>query len=372
MKKTLLSFLMFGAVGIYTASAQITVTDADIVSVGDNVEQAHDTLPSVTIGSSGASQTWNFSSISQHTLDTMKFRDPSTFPNAQDFPLSNIGVDESQDSSWIFLTKNASGLFIDGQSQYQQGQLISIPIVSTIITFPSTMGTSFNGHWNGDLIGIPVGQDLDGPGPQGVIDSIKITRDATLTSNIDGWGNVTTPYGTFASLRQIAVEEDADTTWQKENGTWSIVSPTTIAVLNGFGFNIAAYSFDTTRTARWWSNDPSTKFPVVEMDYEANGTVNNVDWLKSAPTVGVNEQAAAPVSVALYPNPAKDVVTITTSISKGSIDVLDVTGRLIKTIRIYSNSTSMNVSNYENSIYFYNVKDDNGATVYSAKFVVNK
>src|SRR3972149_2346537 len=169
MKKTLLSFLMLTSVGIYSSQAQIFIYDTDVVGVGSIVEQAHDTIPgAITIGSGGASQTWNFSTISQDGLDTSFFQNPSPLPGSSNYPLANIGLsDTKQDSSWMFLTKNAAGLAVVGMSQYQNGQLINIPIYSVIITFPSTMGTNFGGTWNGQLVALPIGQDLDGPGPQG-------------------------------------------------------------------------------------------------------------------------------------------------------------------------------------------------------------
>ncbi|OFY89974.1 MAG: hypothetical protein A3K10_15205 [Bacteroidetes bacterium RIFCSPLOWO2_12_FULL_31_6] len=375
MKKTLLSFLMLTSVGIYSSQAQIFIYDTDVVGVGSIVEQAHDTIPgAITIGSGGASQTWNFSTISQDGLDTSFFQNPSPLPGSSNYPLANIGLsDTKQDSSWMFLTKNAAGLAVVGMSQYQNGQLINIPIYSVIITFPSTMGTNFGGTWNGQLVALPIGQDLDGPGPQGVIDSLKITRTADVTSNIDGWGNVTTPFGTFPSLRQIVIEEDVDTTWQLETGVWSIVSPTTIAVLTGFGFPITAVAYDTVRTARWWTNDPIARFPVVEMDYEANGTVNTIDWQKSTPTLSLKEQVKTVVGVVAYPSPANNVITIETGLTNNqSIEVLDVNGKLISTSIFNTKKLILSVADFADGVYFYNIYDVNGKVLLTDKFVVVK
>lgn len=371
MKKTLLSFLMIGAVGLYTTRAQITIDDTDIVGMGDNVEVAHDTIPgAITIGSGGASQNWNFSTLNQDGLDTLRFRDPNTFPSSSNHPLANLGMtDTKEDSTWMFLNKNSAGLYVVGMHQIQNGQPIDFPLTSTIIEFPSTMGSNFNANWNGTLFVFPVGFDPDGPGPAPTIDSVKISRGTDINSNIDGWGNVTTPYGTFPSLRQIVTEENIDTTWYAINstGTWAVIDPVTAALLS-----IDPIAYDTNRTARWWSDDPNTKFPVVEMNYEANGTVNNVDWQKSAPTVGVKEQVSAVANVSLYPNPAKDDITINAEITSGVIELLDLTGKIISTNRVNSNITNIDVSELSNSIYFYNIKDENGNTLYTSKFVVAK
>ena len=372
MKKTLLSFIMFSAIGIYSTQAQITLLDTDIIGIGDDVEQAHDTIPGgITIGSGGASQTWNFSTLSADKLDTLKFRNPSAgYPGYTSFPLANIVlVQPPQDSTWMYLTKNAAGLFVDGQSQYQQGQLVTFPITTTIITFPSTMGTNYGGVWNGVLFGIDVSAY-----PLG-LDSLKITREATVTSNIDGWGNVTTPFGTFASLRQIVYEEDVDTTWEKSSSTgmWTIISPATIAALGAFGFPVNDISYDTTRTARWWTNDPSSKFPLVEMNYEANGNVNEITWQKSSPTVSVQEQAQAVSGVMLYPNPAKNEITIETGLTNNNtIEIMDVTGKLVANHNFKSNKITLSVANLDNGVYFYNIYDAERNILHSNKFVIAK
>ena len=367
--------MMLTGIGIYSSQAQITIYDTDIIGVGDIVEQAKDTIPSgITIGSGGASQTWNFSTLNQDVLDTLFFKNPGPLPGYSNYPLSNIGMeDTNQDSTWMFLTKNGFGLFVDGMAQYQQGQLITIPVASTIITFPSTMGSNYSGGWNGLIFITPFGQDPDGPGPHGTVDSLKITRDAFLTSNIDGWGNVTTPFGTFASLRQLVNEENIDTTWQYVNGQWEIMSATTQAFLAFVGFNTDPVSYDTTWTARWWTDDPSSKFPIVEMDYEGNGTVNNIAWQKSTPTVGVQEQAKMVPEVSLYPNPAATEITIETSLTtNNSIKILDVTGKLISDNSFKTNQTTMIVSELDNGIYFYKILDISGKVLHSNKFVVAK
>jgi len=362
---------MLTSIGIYSSQAQITINSGDVVGTGDVVEQATDTLPSVNIGGGGGSQIWNFSGLAQHTLDTLSFKVPNPLPGYSSYSSSNIGMtDTDQDSTWLFLTKNGSGLFVDGFYQIQDGVTQIIPLTSAIITFPSTMGTNYTSNWNGTIVTLPLGIDPDGPGPLQIIDSAKITRQTDLTSNIDGWGNVTTPFGTFPSLRQIVVEETIDTTWLASGGTgtWVMVDPATAALLQ-----IDPVAFDTNRTARWWTDDPTSKFPIVEMNYEANGTVTNVDWQKSAPTVGVTEQVNTISGVSLYPNPAKNEITIETSLTNNSsIKILDVTGKLVTSRNFTNNKITLSISNLDNGLYFYNIHDANGNVIHSNKFVVAK
>ncbi|MCO6501000.1 MAG: T9SS type A sorting domain-containing protein [Vicingus serpentipes] len=367
MKKLLLSLIIL--FGINSFNAQITVNSTHVVDAGVDVIQAHDTIPTgVTIGSSGANQTWDFSTVlDDNGQDTLKFRNAVGYPKATDFPLANLVlIDTQEDSSWIYLTKNALGLAVLGIAQTQDGNTSSTQFSTVILTFPSTMGTSFGGTPVVASLGqFPLGFDPDGPGPSGVIDSARIIRSTTVTSNIDAWGNVITPFGTFASLRQIVSEETIDSTFVLEGGTWSLVSPTLAALLN-----TSPVEYDTTRTARWWTDDANSKLPLVEMDYESNGTVNNVDWQKSSPTLNVTEMATD-VKVELYPNPTKNNVLISTSyLGNKVVSVVDATGKLMFEQAYRENTIDISTQHYSNGIYFYTIQDLKGNVLHSSKFIV--
>jgi hypothetical protein len=281
--------------------------------------------------------------------------------------------ESTEDSTWTYLTKNATGLYTDGLVELQSGgNLVPITFPSTILTFPSTMGTSYNTTWNGDILNMAFGIDIDGPGPTAIIDSAKISRVSTLSSTIDAWGDVTTPFGTFASIRQMVENQTIDTVWTSSGGSgiWEIIAPTTATFLG-----LDQVTYDTTRTVRWWTDDSSSKFPLVEMDYEANGTVTSVDWQKSSIdiAVAVAEQEIAGSNFSLYPNPAKNEITIETGLTNNtSIKVLDVTGKLIIEKRLNTSKITLSVSALKNGIYFYTILGNNGNIVHSNKFIVAK
>lgn len=362
MKKKLLSLASLFSVGALVLNAQITINDTHIVGVGEAVEQSIDTIPgAITIGPSGANQTWNFTTMNESFVDTLTFSNPSSFPGVSNFATANMGLTNSnQDSSWQFLNKNTTGLFVVGQTIFIQGAQTSIPFPTTIITFPSTMGTNYSGTWSGQLIQVFIGQ--------GGIDSARITRGSTSSSVIDAWGNVTTPFGTFASIRQNVYETTVDTTWVLQSGVWSIIDPFTATLIG-----VTPIAFDTINTARWWTDNVVSKFPVIEMDYENNGTVNRVSWQKNSPTVGINDLKAA-LEFNVYPNPAKDVINFTTSLENNSfISIIDITGKEVKTFGLTSTKQTVDVSNLEVGIYFYSIKDKvTGKILHNNKFIITR
>jgi hypothetical protein len=372
MKKTILSLIMLTSVGIFSTQAQITLNSSDVYNLGDMIESAYDTMPSGIIMTPAAStsQTWNFSTLTHNKLDTSFLKNHSSFPGAVNFPSSNLGMtDSSNDSSWLFLTKNATGLFVNGNHDIQNGQGTSFIGTRTKITFPSTYNTSYTGSLNITLATALLGIDPDGSGPHGRIDSLKFTRLISYSSVIDAWGNMTTPLGTFPSLRQNETTTNADTTWQLVNGNWEIQSAAVSTLLGNNG--IAA---DTNWTATWWTNDPTTRYPIVKMEYKPDGTASNIRWLKATPTiVNINETENMNSKVSLFPNPAKNKITISTTFSENkSLQIFDVTGKLITFERFNTESITFSVADYEKGIYFYTINDVNGNVLHANKFVVAK
>ena len=71
------------------------------------------------------------------------------------------------------------------------------------------------------------------------------------------------------------------------------------------------------------------------------------------PTVG----SCKPLKTSIYPNPAQDIVTIENPLSGvASITFYDVFGRSIRKCLLNDVKTAINVSNFENGIYFYIVQ----------------
>lgn len=361
MKKNLLSLVTLLGVGVI-ANAQITINDTHIVGMNDAVEQSVDTIPgSITIGPSGANQTWSFTTMTERYVDTLTFSNHTGFPGAGSITGANLGVTSSaDDSSWTFLNKGTSGLFVVGQSFYQDAQLITLEYPSTIVTFPSTMGTNYAGNWWGIIFQQYVGQ--------GGIDSVRMTREAITSSNVDAWGNVTTSFGTFASIRQNVNDITIDTIWLYQSGSWNVIDPFTASMLG-----VDPITYDTINTARWWTDDPNSKFPVLEMEFENDGTVNSVSWQKSSPFVGVEEMNAKPM-FSLYPNPAKDIINISTDkIENSVITIFDITGKEIKSINFNTSNVALNINDLDAGVYFYAVTNRiSGKVIQTNKFIVTK
>ena len=81
--------------------------------------------------------------------------------------------------------------------------------------------------------------------------------------------------------------------------------------------------------------------------------------------VGVNESETALVS--LYPNPAREQVSFSLD-DDAQINIFDVTGRMVREMNVAAGNIQLNVSEFENGVYFVNFRYANGTTAV-AKFV---
>ena len=77
------------------------------------------------------------------------------------------------------------------------------------------------------------------------------------------------------------------------------------------------------------------------------------DWINVAETEDVN--------VMIYPNPASDVVKVTTvNGQQSTVRIYNILGMLVEEIEINSNETEINVSDYNPGIYFFSIQTENG------------
>jgi hypothetical protein len=131
------------------------------------------------------------------------------------------------------------------------------------------------------------------------------------------------------------------------------------------------FQTDETHTTHYsfWAN--GIGFPVMEIDsLHATGEVN-VTWLLQAPEVSIKEQIVSSNAM-VYPNPAKDVVTI--KLSQNSLAVIEVTDVLGKQVKLLSNqkiASTLNVADLTEGIYVYKVTYANGKAE-SGRFVISK
>jgi hypothetical protein len=95
--------------------------------------------------------------------------------------------------------------------------------------------------------------------------------------------------------------------------------------------------------------------------------------VKDTPNTGIDRNDVVAANISIYPNPAKDVITISATDVKTlplNIAVYDMIGRemLTRTFNDKNVNESINISNFNNGVYFLVMKNAQGT--HSVKFVV--
>lgn len=86
-------------------------------------------------------------------------------------------------------------------------------------------------------------------------------------------------------------------------------------------------------------------------------------------TLGIENQES--INYKLYPNPVSSVLTIEASQNLGgNIEIVDINGKLVKTVRSEGMNLQIDVSSLENGVYFIHVKGNQQMAV--KRFVVEK
>ncbi|GAB4143936.1 MAG: hypothetical protein Fur0041_18970 [Bacteroidia bacterium] len=336
MKKQLLTIATL-AIGI-SASAQITITSADLALIYSQVIQIQDTTPTVTEGSAGANQTWNFTALNNQNPDTLLFTLPQFTPFGPQIPACNFAAEVNNGQAYLYFNLNSSVFEVVAQAAdpFGTGAFVNgFQNPETNLVFPATYNTTFSDTAKG-MAQFYLGID---PGIGFVIDSVRLHTTITKNSVFDAWGSATTPLGTYNVLRQNTFRKQIDTIDIYAFGQWA----------PGF-FS----QEDSLRTYTFLAN--SVGFPLVELELQDDlGTVTNARWIAANPTpnVGIAENNNNATSV--FPNPAADVLNIQCNVSSGRVEILDVNGRLISTHTFNSNIITLNVAELNAGTYFYSV-----------------
>lgn len=335
MRKELLVLSLLSFAGL--ASAQTTITAADQPIQLQVFHRYTDTTTAPSPGGSGTNQTWNYATLANHGEDSVTFTLPQWTPYDTSYPGTNICIMQNQGEAYIYGVLNSSSLEVHGTAADPFGNGV-LPIVfnnpETQMVYPAAYGGSFGDTATGENK-FYLGYD---PGVGFTIDTVVIHTTIEKEADFDAWGSVTTPLGTFNTLRQNTYRRQTD-------------------VIDFYAFGFWTYDafvlVDSARTYSYWTN--GIGMPIIELtDQDDLGAISRVQYIPAQPTV-----TGIPVSEnnqsSVYPNPATDVLTIETTVAEGNVEIVDVTGRVVATAIINSNITRVDVTNLSSGMYVYRV-----------------
>jgi len=358
--------LIFGllAASGATAFGQISINDSDFPSGGDTALVSISTNFDLDYASSGPDYVWDFSvlEMTEQRIDTffdiedasityqVVFNNGWFDPDYQaDYytPFLNFVMPESEVfefpiSNPVSFTKVESdkvenvgvGLEIGG---------IQVPVKNEIIDIQYELPMNYDDGWmSNSFFEIDLNPAFDG----------ILRRYQERTTQVDGWGELTTPYGTFDVLRTFATIEYTDSLKVifGETETW-VELPTPTQII---------YS--------WWTSDQ--KIPVLEVVAQEvfdAVTVTSVEykdhWLGDL-SIKDFEQS----HVVVYPNPSSENIFISGVNQIEAIQMLDFTGKVIENVSWDAQNQLIDIRDMAAGTYILRVKT--GSDVISKQIIV--
>ena len=323
MKQLLLLSLVLFTGGL---SAQITIDQGDMPSIGDNIPRKSDTM---TVhpgpGGSGPNQTWNFSGTSSFVInENTSVVSVASTPSANQFSSSNLAI-TNDNASYLYFNKSAQSFTTQGFS----GDLLGTGVINAVFTpaltlhqFPRTFGSTFT-----DTYGINV--TIPGASINPLISQINYRRSSVVKDTTDSWGQLTTPHGTFDVLRVHSMEIYTDSILALPlfPPVWQLVSVTT----------------DTTHSYSWLGK--GGKLAIAEMTFDSLGVPKIFKWTE-LPGIGVGLEESSVGLLEIYPNPCETVLTVRTQEKKvgSEFSIMNALGMLVYTGVITEVNQSINIA----------------------------
>lgn len=367
MKKifTLLTLLICSNIFL---QAQVEITSEDIPGTGSLFSRIHDTIPgdSLMPGNAGANLEWDFSTMNTHFIDTIEFLDPANTPYANIFPGANQCIQMGNAIPYAYTVVSPDSLYVLGAVIEDEGfddEIVSkFDPVQLLMLFPTTYGSTFE-HTSAFSATLYFGQTVTLPGiPYPVfVDSVKIKNQTHTDSEIDGWGLLKTPYGSFETLREKRTEMTEDSLFAKSSD------------LGGMWIDITSWlgedQKDTNLIYSWLTKDVG--FSVFELKVEPEtGQANEATCLEIEGNAGITTKMNRLVEPRVYPIPADDILHIDMeTVNKSILNIYDLTGTLIARKTVNEFPIEVKTGGLSGSLYFYTITK-NEQVISSGKFSV--
>jgi hypothetical protein len=356
MKKIFTALL--ACMALQHAQAQ-TITSANFPNSGEIWVEFIDTTGSlVTIGPAGSGQTWNYgTSFNVGDTSAFNFRPLSDAPAYMNLQSAFSSADmmvlgDANDSSATLFESNPTGFYLDGA--YDQGLLVD-----------AQLGLNQNYlDFNPNRLYIPAPFAINDTrnnnarfGLTFTFSGITInTRTYFIQSfEADAAGTLTTPMGTFNNVLRIK-----EFTYQLDSTSYN---PSLIADTTSMKDTTIAYQFVHANS--------HCLLMSVSID-PISLQVTQASYYDPIFAVGNEESNSIPVSI--YPNPAGEEFYLNHIRNNSTIQIFDITGKLIKDQFLggMESSIKMNTADMPAGFYFFSISNTKNGNYFNGKFEVVK
>lgn len=364
MKKHLLTALTFGLTGV-CAMAQITIDENDFPSGSDTAMISVADITNIDLTETGADFIWDFSDlhIASQRIDT--FFSMTTASFGYQYQFNNLLTEPDYVSDYYY---DLIGFDLAGADAI--GVTVEKPVGFARITSTSFQNVGIGLKLNGFEVPMAADTvDTEYELPMTYLDAwasdsytyvdMNPAFDAIFqryqyrTSEVDGWGTITTRFGTFDVIRvrsEIVYSDSAYLDFGFGGPQWVPLPTPTEAVYT------------------WWSE--GNKVPVMKIVAQVvggNETITRIEFKdKYRNVVGIEESEN--LAGELYPNPANQIVYLSTDPEVTRVEILDIAGNQIYNSEVTDASMQIDVANWAAGFYIVNFYSNQAMS--SAKLII--
>ncbi len=341
MKTTIQSILFTCAAVCPLAFGQITINQNDFPAADQQYLVNNATNLSVDFTTTGANKVWDYSQLTAQNQNVKKYQTVAsagmlvnfTFgpqtgnyaasyrSNAVDFDLSNIPVTLPITLGEIsqFYKKDANKITTVGYSLEVNGQKIPVKsdTIETKYIFPLTFGTNYTSRGFTKLNLEP-------------IFAAEMKQYRQIGSVVDGYGKVTTPFGTFDAIRikhSVSEQDSFNLT-----GTWM------------------GFAQPDVRHYEWLAT--AKKEPVLRITTRIVAGVEVVNSVTYLTDQLLSTSQLEAMSFQFYPNPAREILTIASDLAIDQLIISDLNGKIVKSVSSVGVHQVVDIVELEKGAYF--------------------
>jgi hypothetical protein len=318
--KTTLLFLTFLPTVLFS---QITLTSADFATSGDTVRISKATDNSIDFATSGPNQTWDFSYLSFNSQLRRDYQVTTGLSLLINFVFGPIASNNYRATYFLPSTDlpiDQAGAFlpitISDMMQYSKKTNDSITSVGFSLNIngngipvkSDTIETRYTFPLNYNDVHYSRGYTKLDMNP--IYDAIWIQYRQRLTE-VDGWGSVITPYGTFDALRVMHTITETDSlriTFQG-NPLWIPIP------------------VPESHIYEWITNgEQDAVLRIVTAVVGGNENVTSIEYKDFNLTASIDELE---LSFDVYPNPAVNLISVSNVVENSSYYIVDMNGKVV-------------------------------------------
>lgn len=329
--------------------AQISISINDFATAGDTVRISQTSGAGLDFATTGANYTWDFSALTP-TAQYLKEYKPVGFASILVFttygplapnnykasyfnPTNDLPLDQLSQFLPVtlsdlnqFTKRMTDSITSLGYSISVNGQ--GVPFKSDTIETRYRLPLAYNNtHFSRGYTYIDLNPVID----------FKIKQYRQRTTTVDGWGTLTTPKGTFQTLRLRHDISEIDSVYQTffGAGTWFVAPPTQ------------------TTEYEWFANGEKEWLLKA---IEVNGSINSVEYQQDYLGLDAGMDEAKCV-VTMGPNPVTNEVFIQSETDIQEIALVDPSGKeVLKKSFKGENNASLDLSNLAAGSYQLKIK----------------